>query len=216
MRAKAGEVVTLFDGTGCEFEAQIETVGKSKVELAILSCREVDRESSLRLTLAVALPKGDRQQWLIEKAVGLGVATIVPLIADRSVAQPVASAIARLERMVIEASKQCGRNRLMEIAQPRQWDELADELVTAEKATRLIAHPGGLPLHEAIRSIAAGAQIQEVVAAVGPEGGLTDEEVNRGAVSGWQVVDLGPRILRVETAAIAIAASIGQLDGSRQ
>src|SRR5689334_9580454 len=83
MRAKVGDRVALFDGSGCEFDAQIESIGKSVVELSVVERREVDRESAVRLTLAVALPKGDRQQWLVEKAVELGVASIVPLVTER-------------------------------------------------------------------------------------------------------------------------------------
>jgi 16S rRNA (uracil1498-N3)-methyltransferase len=204
MRAKAGDLVTLFDGTGCEFEARIETVGKSNVELAVLSGREVDRESPRRLTLAVALPKGDRQQWLVEKAVELGVMAIVPLIAERSVAQPVASAIARLERMVIEASKQCGRNRLLEIGPPQRWTTFASESDSAQ--IRLLTHPGGKPFRSALPTKSDGATARGVIAAIGPEGGFTSEEVQHAVAAGWTTVDLGPRVLRVETAAVAIAA----------
>ena len=207
LRGEAGQIVTVFDGSGDEFSARIESIGRSAIELEILERQSVDRESPLQLTLAVALPKGERQRWLIEKAVELGVARVIPLATKRGVAQPTASAIERLRRAVIEASKQCGRNRLMEIAEPRQWDELAEAIADA---TRLMGHPGGIRLREAIASDLDPSN--EIVAAIGPEGGFTDEEVNRGVAAGWQLVDLGPRILRVETAAIAVAACIEQLD----
>jgi 16S rRNA (uracil1498-N3)-methyltransferase len=211
LRARPGEKVTLFDGSGDEFSARIESIGRSAVELEILERQSVSREARVRLTLAVALPKGERQRWLVEKAVELGVAKIIPLTTKRGVAQPTASAIERLSRSVIEASKQCGRNRLMEIGAPREWTELA---VADAEATRLLAHPGGIPLHEAVAPIAG--LDQRIVAAIGPEGGFTDEEVNQGVTAGWRLVDLGPRILRVETAAIAIAVFIGQPDITRQ
>ena len=163
----------------------------------------------MRLTLAVALPKGERQRRLIEKAVELGVAQIIPLTTNRGVAQPTASAIERSRRAVIEASKQCGRNRLLEIAEPREWKELA---AAHASSVRLLAHPGGTPLRKAIAPAAGAAQ--PMVAAIGPEGGFTGEEVNQGIAAGWTLTDLGPRILRVETAAIAIAACVGQLDKS--
>jgi 16S rRNA (uracil1498-N3)-methyltransferase len=210
LRARPGETVTLFDGSGVELSARIEKIGRSEVELEILERRSVNRESSVRLTLAVALPKGERQRWLVEKAVELGVAEIIPLVSERGVAQPTASAIERLRRAVIEASKQCGRNRLMEIAEPREWKELA---ATDAEATRLMAHPGGIPLREAMAPIVS--VDQQIIAAIGPEGGFTDEEVNQGGAAGWKLIDLGSRVLRVETAAIAIAACMGQLDGFR-
>ena len=113
MRAKAGQTVELFDGCGSEFTAEIQRVGRSQVELLITAQRKVDREPPVALTLAVALPKGDRQRWLVEKATELGVSCLVPLVTARGVAQPVDRAIERLRQSVIEASKQCGRNRLM-------------------------------------------------------------------------------------------------------
>jgi 16S rRNA (uracil1498-N3)-methyltransferase len=211
LRARLGDVVTLFDGSGDEFPARIEKIGRSTAELVILERRQVNREMATALSLAVALPKGERQRWLVEKAVELGVTRLVPLITKRGVVQPAQSAMDRLRRAVIEASKQCGRNRLMEIAEPRQWSELAG---ADAEATRLMAHPGGISLREAVAPIADAAQ--RIVAAIGPEGGFTDEEVNQGIAASWRLVDLGPRILRIETAAVAIAACVEQLHNSRR
>ena len=88
MRAKAGTRVTLFDGSGWEFEAVVERAGRSEVELAIAGRQEIDREAQIAVTLGVALPKGERQKWLVEKVVELGVARLVPLETARGVAQP--------------------------------------------------------------------------------------------------------------------------------
>ena len=145
MRAIAGDEVTLFDGSGCEFAARIESIGRSEVELTIIERRAVDRELPLRLTLAVALPKGDRQQVLVEKATELGVAGLVPLVTQRGVAQPSDSALNRLRRAAIEAAKQCGRNRLMEIAAPASWSDYAPRAAEANAqpfTARLLRAPG--------------------------------------------------------------------------
>jgi 16S rRNA (uracil1498-N3)-methyltransferase len=208
MRARPGTTVTLFDGSGCEFPAVVEQVGRSEVKLAVLSRNQVDRELPLDLTLGVALPKGDRQKWLVEKAVELGVTRIVPLATDRGVAQPVEQALARLRRTVIEASKQCGRNRLMEIAEPLAWPEFVEAMAGAR--WRLVAHPGkGCSIRDLRFEIAdTASEKPRVVLAIGPEGGLTDEEVALALAAGWQQIDLGPRILRVETAAIVSTAAI--------
>ena len=139
MRAKAGTRVTLFDGSGWQFDAVVERTGRSEVELAIAGRQEIDREAPIAVTLGVALPKGDRQKWLVEKVVELGVARLVPLETERGVAQPVENALERLRRGVIEASKQCGRNRLMEIAEPKAWRAFLAE--NAAAACRLVAHP---------------------------------------------------------------------------
>lgn len=201
MRAKRGTAVVLFDGSGAEFAAEVEQVDRREVALAILRRDEVDRELPLEVTLGVAMPKGDRQRWLIEKAVELGVARVVPLRTARSVAQPVRQALDRLRRAVIEASKQCGRNRLMQVAQPRDWPDFVAE--TSDVPLRLLAHPtGGEGLADVLpRADRPGG----VLAAVGPEGGFTEEEVSLAMTAGWRSIDLGPRTLRVETAAILLA-----------
>jgi 16S rRNA (uracil1498-N3)-methyltransferase len=167
-----------------------------------LARREVNRELSREFVLGVALPKGDRQRWLIEKAVELGVTRLIPLQTARGVAQPTDQALKRCRRTVIEASKQCGRNRLMDIA--------AAQPVTAFLAhapqglLRLVAHPG--PGARPLSHVLAEVPLAPLVAAVGPEGGFTSAEI--AAARDWQLVSLGPRILRVETAAVALAACV--------
>jgi len=203
LRAKAGLEVTLFDGSGAEFLARVERVERSAVQLTILDRSEVDREGPLIVTLGVAMPKGDRQRWLVEKATELGVATFAPLVTERSVAQPTGETLRRLERAVIEASKQCGRNRLMKIAPPMRWgDFVARE--SAESNLRIVAHPGG-ESWSADRLLAAR-QASQIILAVGPEGGFTANEIQLALESRWVPIDLGRRILRVETAAVALAA----------
>jgi 16S rRNA (uracil1498-N3)-methyltransferase len=206
MRASRGSRVVLFDGAGAEFQAVVQQIGRSEVELSILSRDEVDRELPIHLTLGIALPKGDRQKWLVEKAVELGVTRIVPLRTQRGVAQPVEQALQRLRRSVIEASKQCGRNRLLQIDDPRGWSDFVDD--AAAVPCRLLANPQGfhktsqIPIPEELPD--------RVSLAVGPEGGFTSEEVTQAVAAGWHTVDLGPRILRVETAALALAAVVAQ------
>lgn len=205
MRARVGDRVVLFDGSGAEFQAQVERIAKSAVDLRILERREVDRELPFSLTLAVALPKGDRQRWLVEKAVELGVTRLVPLATTRGVADGRA-AVERLRRAVIEASKQCGRNRLMEIAESRPWSDYVGN-AASDGASRLFAHPTGAAAEDSADTTTPR-QHGGVVIAVGPEGGWTDDEVALAREVNWNFVDLGPRILRVETAAVALASTI--------
>ena len=220
MRASVGDELVLFDGSGAEFRARVSRLAKGTVDLDIVERRQLDRELPFALTLAVALPKGERQKWLIEKATELGVTRLIPLITERGVAQPVESALARLRRSVIEASKQCGRNRLMEIAEPvllkgsgfrfqgsgrEQKPESRGQGSVgrgqeSEVSLRLIADPSGQPLATIERGTG------DVIAAVGPEGGFTPAELAAAMECGWQPVSLGKSILRVETAALAIAA----------
>jgi 16S rRNA (uracil1498-N3)-methyltransferase len=204
MRAAAGDEITLFDGSGAEFSAVVESLHRSEVEVRIAARLDVDRELPFPLTIGVALPKGDRQKWLVEKLTELGVTTLVPLITERGVAQPAAGSLDRLRRAVIEATKQCGRNRLMQIAKPQAWNEWVSQADDMSSDTRrLIAHPGGAPLGSLNV-----AQRLSTCLAIGPEGGFADAEMTMATAAGWQLVDLGPRILRVETAAVALTAAV--------
>jgi 16S rRNA (uracil1498-N3)-methyltransferase len=202
MRAQPGVEVVLFDGGGCEFPARVVETSRAAVELEVLSREEIDRELARAVTLGVALPKGDRQKWLVEKCVELGARRVVPLMTARGVARPNDKALDRLRRSVIEASKQFGRNRLMEIAEPIRWSAFVQS--GAPGTARLIAHPGGDAA--ARESLATDG---DVYFAVGPEGGFTGEEAALARDAGWRAVGLGPRILRVETAAVLLAALAG-------
>lgn len=211
LRAVPGTHVVLFDGSDAEFDAEVAACQRSAVELAIRGRRAVDRELRAALTLGVPLPKGDRQRWIVEKAVELGVTRLAPLATERSIVtsdrRPAGGE--KLDRYVIEASKQCGRNRLMEIAAPMSWP---DWLAAAPgDSRRWIAHPLGEPLR-----LASGfADVAgPTYAAVGPEGGLTEAEIEAARAAGWQIVSLGPRILRIETAALTLAAILGTSSGS--
>jgi 16S rRNA (uracil1498-N3)-methyltransferase len=194
-----GSEIIVFDGRGGEWWAELTKLGRTDVELALRKHRPIERELAHEFTLAVALPKGDRQRWLVEKAVELGVTRLVRLSTARSNSSGT-EPIARLTRYVIEASKQCGRNRLMEITNPQSWDEFVKE---DTKADRFIAHPGGSRVGETIRRDDHAATL-----AIGPEGGFTEDEVELARQHGWQQVGLGERILRIETAALALVARL--------
>jgi len=218
MRGKCGDRVELFDGSGWQWSAEIAEVGRNEATLKILSTEEVDRESALALTVGIALPKGDRQKWIIEKLVELGVTTVIPLTTSRGVAQPVDKALVRLRNYVISASKQCGRNRLLEIGEVASLEAFLQR--TGEN--RFIAHPKSaqmgvnnmatetLGAQEACNISIRDIQLEsgDAVVAIGPEGGFSDEETAAAAQLQWKIVDMGSRILRIETAAFAFAARL--------
>ena len=159
--------------------------------------------------LAAPLPKGDRAQFLIEKLTELGVTTFVPLACQHSVIQPREGKLDKLRRYVIEASKQCGRNVLMEV---REQVALQSYCVQAPRPGQLsiLAHPDKGDCTVALHKPApCGAQSNTPGGyrlVVGPEAGFTVEEVNLAKGAGWQTVGLGPRLLRIETAAIVLVA----------
>jgi 16S rRNA (uracil1498-N3)-methyltransferase len=203
MRARVGDRVTLFDDSGTEFAAEIAACERAEVQLRIIECRAIDRELPFELVVGVSLPKGDRQKWLVEKLTELGVTSLVPLVTERGVAQPTAGVLDRLRRSVIEAAKQCGRNRLMKIGEPQAWTSYLAETFCDGRSRRLVAHFGGAPIAKLNLAESISTHV-----AIGPEGGFTDDEIAAARATDWQVVDLGPRILRVETAAVALAAVV--------
>lgn len=198
LRARPGDVVCLFNGDGAEYSAVVVEAGRTLVTLNVTGRDEASRELGYRLEVAAPLPKGDRGDFLIEKLTELGVTDFVPLRTQRTVVHPRDSRLDKLRRTVIEASKQCGRNTLMQIGALTAWAEYVGKNDLPRQ--RLLAHPGG-DLSDRAQSASEG---RDRALAVGPEGGFTDEEVALARAACWQVVDLGPRILRVETAAIAL------------
>lgn len=206
MRFKSGDQIVLFDGVGTEYITVIDEVSKKSVSLTILETKSIARTVTTRLTLGVALPKGDRQKFLVEKLVELGVHQLVPLKTNRSVAVANEKVLQRLRKQVIEASKQCGRNTLMDILPQQSLTEFAQSIEPSYR--RLIADPYQGP------SIATFANRDDnpglaYAIAIGPEGGFDDNELQAAQTLGFEPVRLGPVILRVETAALAIAAVLG-------
>jgi 16S rRNA (uracil1498-N3)-methyltransferase len=196
--------VTVFDGRGTAWTARVARIDRDAVAVDLLAAaatRHGFTGTASTLTLAVALPKGDRQKWMVEKLTELGVARLVPLVTARGVAEATAAAQARLERVVIEACKQCGRDTLMEIGPAATIDSLAS---ASPAARRLIALPTAAPLDAA----AVRADGAEVIGAIGPEGGFTPEEIAAADRGGFLPVSFGPHILRIETAAVALAAKL--------
>jgi 16S rRNA (uracil1498-N3)-methyltransferase len=200
MRATPGDVVELFNGAGLVAQGEIVAVHRRDAELRVLDSRH-EKRPSREVILATAVPKGDRFDWLVEKATELGVTRIVPLVTTRSVVDPRNSKLDKLRQTVITACKQCGRNHLLELSPVAAWNDfLSAELPNREG---LIAHlgVGTVPLS----TVNWGGQ-SSIVIAVGPEGGFTDAEVSMAVASGAKPVSLGPLTLRIETAALALAA----------
>lgn len=206
LRATPGQELVLFDGTGCEYAGRVHRLRRAEVDVTIESKQRVDRELPFSLTLVVALPKGDRQRWLVEKSVELGVTRLIPIETRRSIAQPATGALDRLRRSVIEASKQCGRNVLMAIDPPESWPAAIG--AAPANARRWIAHPPHAMIDRAHPLADLALSPTDTWLAIGPEGGWIDEELALAVAAGWTTVHLGPRILRVETAATTLAAIV--------
>lgn len=200
-RLRPGDAVCLFNGDGHEYPAVISRIERRRVSLEVGAAETPNRELPFRLEVAAPLPRGDRAQFLVEKLTELGATAFVPLKTARSVVKPDEAKRDKLQRYVIEASKQCGRNVLMEVHAPVEWLEYCRRDTLPPQ--KVLAHPG----------IEGGwtGEPAAVAAAVGPEGGFTDEEVEAARSAGWRVVGLGPRILRIETAGLALATLLGKI-----
>jgi 16S rRNA (uracil1498-N3)-methyltransferase len=195
-RLRPGDQVYLFNGDGRQYVARIASANRDLVKLEISAVESPDRELPIGIQVAAPVPKGDRAQFLVEKLTELGVTSFVPLGTHRSVIHPGSGKLEKLRRYVIEASKQCGRNVLLSVEPPADWLSYCGRADLP--ATRIVAHRGGSDRFPPLR--------EDAVLAVGPEGGFAEDEIGTARKAGWRVVDLGPRTLRIETAAILLAS----------
>jgi 16S rRNA (uracil1498-N3)-methyltransferase len=208
MRGKCGDEIFLFDGLGGLFRGVVDLIRKDQVGVRLTERLADNIESTLNLTIASALPKGDRQKFLIEKLAELGVKRFIPIRLERSVAKADANTISRFKRYVIEAAKQCGRNFLMEISDEISINTIADNIADQSSCLRLLLHPvelGDVGQTTPAKLLGVGLA-SDVVALVGPEGSFTDREVAVCLAADFKPIELGKRILRTETACIAIAS----------
>lgn len=224
MRAKVGERVTLFDGRGNQASAELRSVSKRAVECVAEAALFWPRDNRCEIRIGVAMPKGDRARELVERLTELGVDQLIPLACERSPWDLSESAVKKWGRSVVEACKQSGRNRLLTIAAPTPWAQWSRE--TPERACESwLAHPGGRMIDATLTAPLRAASVtgQESAAppatastdraarplvriAIGPEGGFTATEVAEATAAGWQTIDLGERIYRIETAAVILVS----------
>ena len=203
LRLSEGDHVFVFDGEGSEWECEITSVGKRESGLAIL--RQLDNrvESPLNLTLAQALIKGDKFDWVVQKATELGVTRIVPLLTEHSdvkmgkarAEERAENRLQRWRRISMEALKQSGRRHLVEIVEPIRFADFCESSATG---TNLIfSERGGRRLHEMTNNL------MPVSLSIASEGGWSERELQAAEASNFIAVHLGARILRTETAAVA-------------
>jgi 16S rRNA (uracil1498-N3)-methyltransferase len=200
-RFGVGDVVEVFDGRGYASDARVEAIGDRHAELVSVGAPLPERRAPVSLTLATAVPKGERFDWLVEKATELGVERVVPIIAERSVVEPGLAKLERLRRLIVEASKQCGRSRLMVLDKAVAWRAFAER---AGNVLKLLADPQAAP-PPGWPAVTTGGS---VILAIGPEGGFTAAEIELAGDLGWCPISLGNTILRIETAGLAGCAAL--------
>jgi 16S rRNA (uracil1498-N3)-methyltransferase len=196
LRKGAGDVLVLFNGRGGEYPAEIVTVGKKHVEVRIGHHREADCESPLRIHLGIAISRGDRMDWIVQKSTELGVHSIAPLVTEHTgVVLTGSRADKKLQhwrQVAISACEQCGRNRLPAIQSPLP---VAGWLASAEADKKFVLHHRAGE-HSDDREDNPGS----LALLVGPEGGLSEGEIASAERAGFCSLGLGPRVLRTETA----------------
>ena len=207
LRMQPGETVTLFNGDGGEFDAVIDRMGRSEVEVAVGSHRAVEREAARRVHLVVGMPANERMDWLVEKAAELGAASIQPVLAQHSVlklrGERAEKKQAHWQGVAIAACEQCGRNRVPQVRAVvafAQW--IAASGTPGQSRLLLSLAAQAQPIR-----IAAG-EHDEVVLLSGPEGGLSPQEEQLAIGIGFLRTTLGPRVLRAETAPLAALAAL--------
>ena len=200
-RFRPGDAVCLFNGDGHEYPARVLSAGRRRVTLEVLGRASPSRELPFAVEVAAPVPRGDRAQFLLEKLTELGVTSFVPLQTRRSVVHAGQARQEKLQRYVIEASKQCGRNVLLHVRAPIDWETYCRQEDLA--GLKVLAHPGGEGQMVGPK-VLPGSSGRTF--AVGPEGGFTEDEIASARAAGWRLIDLGPRVLRVETAALVLAA----------
>ncbi len=202
LRLAPGDALTLFDGRGGEYSGRIEAVGRDTVEVAVGERHGVDRESPLGLTLAQGVSRGERMDWVVQKATELGVSRVVPVLTERSVVRldprQAQSKQRHWQRIAVSACEQSGRDRIPEVALPLSMAGFLHGL--SQAGARLLLSPVGS------LALASLDSVSQAVVLIGPEGGLTEGEQRAALAQGFVALSLGPRVLRTETAAVAALA----------
>ena len=214
LRLRTEDPVVLFDDAGCEHEGIIRDLSEDRAEIYILRSYQIDNESPLKITLALGLTKGEKMDWVVEKATELGVHTILPFFSRYTVPKlnetKIAQRSERWHKITVSAAKQSGRSRIPEILALTEfrdvvktvsrdalrllfWEKECEQRLSQLKKTRT--------------------SISDVAVTIGPEGGFSAQEAALAVDHGFQAVRLGRRILRAETAAVAALAAVQLLWG---
>ena len=211
VRMQPGDAMTLFDGRGGQYGASLLESGKKRASARVEAHQAVDVELPYAITLAQGLPEGAKMDWIIEKAVELGVARVQPLAARRSVVRLAGERLekrqAHWEGVIVAASEQCGRNRLAQLAPLAECERF---IGAQEGQPRILFSPRAT---QSLADWARAAGPQALTLMVGPEGGFSAEEEQAAIGAGALALSLGPRVLRTETAGLAALAALNALWG---
>lgn len=212
LRIAVGDTLTLFDGSGSDYVASVQSINRRQIELQIaekLDCTASGSESPLQTVLALGISKGERMDFAIQKSVELGVNTIQPLITERVNTNKDAARLGKKrehwQSVVISACEQSGRSVVPRVELPVKYERwlASPEVEDDIPALNLTFQAGGVPLVDVLRN---RERVRLARLLIGPEGGLSDSEIQAAQIRGFAGVGLGPRVLRTETAPLVAMA----------
>ena len=204
MRLQKGDSITAFDGTGKEYDGRISSIENKRVVIDVSKIKIVDKKRSISISLAQAIPKKDKMDLIVQKATELGVDEIFPIESSRTVVKSKGERgkrkIERWQKIAVEASKQCGRTELPEVRDITYFDAIFDYITKYDLTIMPCVPEKFVTLKSALKNID---RPNKVLVIIGPEGGFSEEEINRACEEGALLVTLGNLILKSDTAAIA-------------
>ena len=202
-----GDGITLFNGEGGEFDATVTRMGRSDVEVEVGAHHAVEREAPCAVHLLAGITANERMDWLVEKATELGVASITPLVAERSVlklkGERADKKRAHWQAVAVAAAEQCGRNRVPEVHAAVTLNEWLKQAAAGQRWVLSLSEGT-----QALSKMIGAADLPPVTVLSGPEGGLSPAEEATALAAGFTPVTLGPRVLRAETAPLAVLAAL--------
>ncbi|GGY82578.1 ribosomal RNA small subunit methyltransferase E [Cellvibrio zantedeschiae] len=208
LRMQAGRELILFNGEGGEYAAEISAVHKKHVDVHIKEFSAENRQSHLQLELAIGVSRGERMDWVLQKATELGATKIIPLITERTevklTGERADKKMEHWQQIIISACEQCQRNLLPELSEPANYSDWVTQCNSELKFVLHHRDSKGLPKEKTTQSVAL---------LIGPEGGLDEHEIAQAVASGFSPLTLGPRVLRTETAPVAAISLVQYLWG---
>ncbi|MFA6320847.1 MAG: 16S rRNA (uracil(1498)-N(3))-methyltransferase [Candidatus Omnitrophota bacterium] len=204
MRLRLSDKVVTFDGTGKEYAGIIKEVSRNSLMVEITETRAAQKKETSRITLLQALPKKEKMDYIVEKATELGVHSIDPILTERTIPDwseaKKESQARRWRKIVLEAAKQCGRLDIPEVANISRFDDAVKRFELFDLKLIAILSEEAVPIKEAIKDFKSGS----VVIAIGPEGDFSLDEAESAKKHGFKPVNLGPRVLKSDTAGLAL------------
>jgi 16S rRNA (uracil1498-N3)-methyltransferase len=224
LRLQPNDEITLFNGQGGEFQAVVTHMGRSDVSVRVGEQSHIERELNMGVHLWPGITANERMDWLLEKATELGATTLLPITAERSVlklkGERADKKLAHWQAIAVASSEQCGRNRVLQVGTPVNLSQAIAQLsVAPSQAARWVLSlaTGTRSLQEMMQTLKTSkdegeAKRGEIILLSGPEGGLSPSEEAQAIAAGFVPVSLGRRVLRAETAPVAVLSALSCWD----